>query len=68
MSYPNRFENDERRSRLIRMLAPVIQNIDRDQIRRAPYAISPEIPDAQHNALIEHAIELGGPPGPVIAP
>lgn len=48
-------------------MAPAIQNIDRDQIRRAPYAVSPEIPEAQHNALIDHAIELGGPPGPVIA-
>jgi len=53
--------------RLIRMLAPTVQNIDRDLIRRAPYAISPEIPTAQLNALIDHALELGGPPGPVIA-
>jgi hypothetical protein len=44
-----------------------VQNIDRDQIRRAPYAVSAEIPKAQHNAMIDHALELGGPPGPVIA-
>jgi len=49
------------------MLAPAMQNVERDQIRRAPYAISPEIPEAQHNAMIDHALELGGPPGPVIA-
>ncbi len=49
------------------MLAPAIQNVERDQIRRAPYAISPEIPEAQHNAMIDHALELSGPPGPVIA-
>ena len=67
MPQPNRFSNDERRSRLIRLLAPTVQNVDRDQIRRAPYAISADIPKAQHNALIEHAVELGGPPGPVIA-
>jgi hypothetical protein len=44
-----------------------MQNIDRDQIRRAPYATSPTIPKAQHNAMLDHALELGGPPGPVIA-
>jgi len=44
-----------------------MQNIDRREIRRAPYAVSAEIPEAQHNALIDHALELGGPPGPVIA-
>jgi hypothetical protein len=49
------------------MMAPAMQNVDRGQIRRAPYAVSPEIPDAQHSALIDHAVELGGPPGPVIA-
>jgi hypothetical protein len=64
---PSRASNDERRSRLIRTLAPTVQNIDRDHIRRAPYAVSAEIPDAQHNAMIDHALELGGPPGPVIA-
>ena len=63
---PSKANNNERRSRLIRLLAPAIQNIERAQIRRAPYAISPEIPEAQHNALIDHALELGGPPGPVI--
>lgn len=49
------------------MMAPTVQNIDRDLIRRAPYAVTPEIPEAQQNALIDHAVELGGPPGPVIA-
>jgi len=49
------------------MLAPAIQNVNRGLLKRAPYAISPEIPEAQHNALIDHAVELGGPPGPVIA-
>jgi hypothetical protein len=49
------------------MLAPAVQNVDRGLIRRAPYAITPEIPDAQQNGLIDHALELGGPPGPVIA-
>jgi hypothetical protein len=63
---PSRASNDERRSGLIRALAPAVLNIDRDQIRRAPYAVSAEIPEAQHNALIDHALELGGPPGPVI--
>ena len=67
MPHPNRFTNDERRSRLIRLLAPTIQNIDRRLIRRAPYAVTPHIPKAQQNALIDHALELGGPPGPVIA-
>lgn len=47
-------------------MAPAVQNLDREAIRRAPYAINAEIPNAQHNALIEHALELGGPPGPVI--
>jgi hypothetical protein len=44
-----------------------VLNIERDQIRRAPYAVSADIPQAQHNAMIDHALELGGPPGPVIA-
>jgi len=43
-----------------------VQNVPRNEIRRAPYAISPEIPTAQHNALIDHALEIGGPPGPII--
>ncbi|WP_165787155.1 ParB/RepB/Spo0J family partition protein [Pseudohalioglobus lutimaris] len=64
---PSKASNNERRNRLIKLLAPAMQNIERAQIRRAPYAISPEIPDAQQNALIDHALELGGPPGPVIA-
>jgi hypothetical protein len=64
---PSRASNNERRSRLIRLLAPAVQNIDRDLIRRAPYAVSADIPHAQHNAMIDHALELGGPPGPVIA-
>ena len=64
---PKRSSNDERRNRLIRALAPAIQNVDRTLIRRAPYAVSAEIPNAQHNAMIDHALELGGPPGPVIA-
>lgn len=67
MTQPSRSSNDARRFRLIRMLAPTIQNVDRSLVKRAPYAISPEIPEAQHNALIDHAVELGGPPGPVIA-
>lgn len=67
MPQPSRFSNNERKTRLIRLLAPAIQNIDRNQIRRAPYATTPTIPKAQHNALIDHALELGGPPGPVIA-
>ena len=48
-------------------MAPAMQNVDRGQIRRAPYAVHPDIPAAQEQALIEHAIELGGPPGRVIA-
>tara|TARA_R110001592_G_scaffold254129_2_gene517437 strand:+ start:4795 stop:5757 length:963 start_codon:yes stop_codon:yes gene_type:complete len=44
-----------------------MHNIDRNQIRRAPYGVYPEIPEAQQQALIEHALELGGPPGRVIA-
>lgn len=64
---PSRTTNTNRRTRLIRALAPGIQNIERAQIRRAPYAISPEIREAQHAAMIDHALELGGPPGTVIA-
>ena len=67
MSQPSRPINEERKSRLIRLLAPAVQNVDRDLIKRAPYAISPKIPTAQQNVLIDHALELGGPPGPVIA-
>lgn len=67
MAQPSRSSNDARRSRLTRMLAPAIQNVNRGLLKRAPYAISPEIPEAQQNALIDHALELGGPPGPVIA-
>lgn len=63
---PSRSSNAERRARLIRTLAPAVKSIERDQIRRAPYAICPEIPKAQHNAMIDHALELGGPPGPVV--
>ncbi|MBM68109.1 MAG: hypothetical protein CME43_01350 [Haliea sp.] len=44
-----------------------MRNVPREQIRRAPYAIQAEIPEAQHHALIDHALELGGPPGTVIA-
>ena len=64
---PSRSSNDERRARLTRMLAPAMKNVERGEIRRAPYAICPEIPEAQHNAMVDHALELGGPPGPVIA-
>lgn len=66
MPQPNRSANEERRSRLIRLLAPAMQNVPREQIRRAPYAIQAEVPEAQHHALIDHALELGGPPGTVI--
>jgi hypothetical protein len=48
-------------------MAPAMHNIDRDQVRRAPYGVYPDIPEAQQQALIEHALELGGPPGRVIA-
>ena len=64
---PTRSSNNKRRDRLIKALAPAVQNIEREQIRRAPYAISDEVPESHHNAMIDHAVELGGPPGPVIA-
>ncbi|MFK8050310.1 MAG: hypothetical protein AB8B81_17935 [Halioglobus sp.] len=66
MPDPNRTENASRRNRLIRWLAPAIQDIPRDQVRRAPYAITADIPNAQQNALVDHALDLGGPPGTVI--
>ena len=66
MPQPSRTANEDRRARLVRMLAPAMQNVPREEIRRAPYAISAEVPEAQHNALIDHAVELGGPPGTVI--
>lgn len=64
---PTRSSNNKRRNRLIKALAPAVQNIEREQIRRASYAISAEVPESHHNAMIDHAVELGGPPGPVIA-
>lgn len=66
MPQPSRDENDARRHRLIRGLAPAMISVDRAEIRRAPYAIAPDIPDAQEKALIDHALELGGPPGTII--
>lgn len=48
------------------MLAPSIQHVEREQIRKAPYAVTADVPEAQHRALIDHALELGGPPGAVI--
>ena len=66
MPQPSRTSNESRRIRLTRYLAPAVQNVPLDEIRRAPYAITAEIPDAQQKALIDHALELGGPPGPVI--
>jgi hypothetical protein len=66
MMRPTRQSNESRRSRLIRQLAPAMQNVPRDQVRQAPYAIRADVPKAQHKALIEHAIELAGPPGAVI--
>ena len=67
MAQPGKSDNESRKSRLIRMLAPAVQNVARGLIRRAPFAITPEISKARQNALIDHALELGGPPGPVIA-
>ena len=67
MPQPSRSANEDRQSRLIRLLAPAMRNVPREQIRRAPYAIQAEIPEAQHHALIDHALDLGGPPGTVIA-
>lgn len=64
---PSQIANGERRSRLMQALAPAILNVPRNEIRRAPYAIHAELEDAQEAALINHAIELGGPPGAVIA-
>lgn len=49
------------------MLAPTVDTVDRNLVRRAPYAIQPDIPPAQQQALIDHAIQLGGPPGTIIA-
>lgn len=66
MPQPTRSANDDRRSRLTRLLAPAMQNVPRDQIQRAPYAIQADVPEAQQHALIDHALELGGPPGTVI--
>lgn len=67
MAQPGKPDNESRKSQLIRMLAPAVQNVARGLIRRAPFAITPEISKARQNALIDHALELGGPPGPVIA-
>lgn len=66
MATPDRLTNEIRRSKLIRLLAPAMQNIPREHISHAPYAIQADVPDAQQNALIDHALELGGPPGTVI--
>ena len=67
MPQPHRSSNDRHRQGLIRGRSPAIQTINRDQLRRAPYAVAPEIAVAKHNALIYQAIELAGPPGSVIA-
>ena len=67
MPQPAVTTNDLRRQRLARLLAPVSKNVDRHLIRRAPYAIRPYPSTAQRNALVNNAIEYGGPPGLVIA-
>jgi hypothetical protein len=66
MAQPTRLANESRRSRLVKQLAPAIQNVPCEQIQRAPYAISAEVPNAQHQALIDHALELAAPPGTVV--
>ncbi len=63
---PHRTSNEDRSKRLISLLTPVLVQIPVEQIRRAPYAIQAEIPDAQHRGLISHAQELRAPPGSVI--
>jgi hypothetical protein len=67
MPPPDRTTNALRRARLTRLLAPVTRSVERHQVRCAPYALRAFPTEAQHNALINHAIELGGPPGMVIA-
>ena len=63
---PSRLANGEQRARLISALAPGVQMIARDTLRIAPYAIQAQLSPAQESSLIDHAIELGGPPGAVI--
>jgi hypothetical protein len=67
MPPPDRTSNALRRARLTRLLAPITRSVERHQVRCAPYALRAYPTEAQHNALINHAIELGGPPGMVIA-
>ena len=58
MPQPTRSRNNELRHRLIRSLAPAIQNVPREQGRRAPCAISTVVPKAQLNPLVDHALEF----------
>lgn len=59
-------DNAQRRARLRRLLAPVTRSVDRQIIRRAPYALRTTLSEVQLTALVDHASELGGPPGLVI--
>lgn len=67
MPTTRQLENAERRARLMRVLAPVTRNVDRQSVRRAPYALQTTLSDVHHQSLVNHASELGGPPGVVIA-
>jgi len=67
MPQPDRNTNALRRQRLTRRLAPVARSVAPDTLRCAPYALRPYPSPAQQEALIEQAIELGVPPGTVLA-
>tara|TARA_A100001391_G_scaffold201871_2_gene189956 strand:+ start:9109 stop:10158 length:1050 start_codon:yes stop_codon:yes gene_type:complete len=67
MKHPDRIANEQRRATLSKLFAPLTSNIDRNTIRPAPFALKAYPSDAQRSALIDQALELGGPPGTVIA-
>jgi len=67
MRHPDRFANEQRRATLSKLFAPLTNNIDRNTVRPAPFALKAYPSEAQRNALIDQALELGGPPGTVIA-
>jgi len=67
MKHPDRRANEQRRTILSKLFAPLTRNVDRSAIRLAPFALTAYPSEAQKNALIDQALELGGPPGTVIA-
>ena len=56
MPPPDKTTNALRRQRLTRLLAPVTRSVERHRVRCAPYALRAYPTEAQHKALINHAI------------